>query len=355
MRSDYFTEEHAPNMARLAQSGRWYSNAYANGCGTPDSFPAIFASRHALPFASMPDANADDEYALKRDDICLSQVLSQAGYETAAFVAGNPYLGRRYGYDRGFDVYEDNQPGSLVDRLTGSRLRGALRSMAHHMPWSPYPGADDVTSGSLDWLRSRRADRPFFLWVHFMDAHFPTLPPGRRGLKERQAAWSPMRGKPEENHDVLVELYASAVKHIDGSVGQLHAAIPPDTVTVVTADHGQLFGEHASYWHNGVWEQLLRVPLLVAGPEVVPAVVDDNVQLLDLAPSLLATLGLDAPSVWKGSSLRQPREPIYAISNNPASRSCTEALIHDEWKVIRFGDRSWKFERFKEPVDMVIA
>lgn len=354
------TEAVMPRLLRHARGGVTYTNAYANGCGTPDSFPALFASRLAEPFAGVIDIDPDEAYALRPDDVTLAEVLRDAGYQTAAFVAGNPYLGRRYGYDRGFEHFEAHQPASLVDRLTGSRLRGAMRRMAARLPWSPYPGADTITAGAREFLASRSAPRdaarPFFLWLHYMDAHFPTLPPGRRGLSARRAAWSPIRGEPEGHHELLVELYRASLRHIDHELSQLLDELPQPTVVAFTSDHGQLFGEHGSYWHNGVWEQLLRVPLFIVAPAGTSGtVVEEIVQLLDLPPQLLGMLGVESPAGWQGTRLVAPPGGIHAVSNDPERRSYSEAHVRADEKTVRTPSRSWTFKRGEEPLELVAA
>ncbi len=357
MRADHVNEGTTPSICSLGRRGLVYASAYSNGCGTPDSFPAIFASRPAYAFADNPGVDVDSEYALKPDDVTLAEALQSAGYETAAFIGGNPYLGRRYGYHRGFMTFVDNQPGALVDQLTGGRLRGALRSMAHRMPWSPYPSADRVTKQALDWLASRQLAgeaRPFMLWVHYMDAHFPTLPPGHRGLKERQAAWAPIRGEGARFHDTLVRLYQESLRYVDRNIARLLKRLPSDALVVVTSDHGQLFGEHSSYHHNGVWEQLLRVPLVLAGPGIAPGVAEGIVQHLDLAPHLLGLLDVSPPPTWRGQALHTPEDYIYAVSNNPGTRSYTEALIGMDTKLVRTPARAWEYPRLAESPDMVL-
>lgn len=354
MRADFLDHTNARYINDLARNGATYTNAYANGCGTPDSFPAILAGRTARPFAHRENVDVDREYSLDPEDVTLAEVLSNAGYDTAAFVGGNPYLGRRYGYDRGFSVFNDHQPGSLVDRFSGSRVRGALRMMASHLPWSPYPGANQITLAAMEWLANRDSAKPYFLWTHYMDAHFPTLPPGHRSFKDRQAAWAPMRGKPTEHHDLLLDLYRTSIKHVDFNLGSLFSMVSDDTVVAVTSDHGQLFGEHCSYWHNGVWEQLLRVPLVIAGPGVAPGVLEHNAQLLDLPPYLADLVQVEKPVTWQGNDLTEETAPIYAVSNNPAGHAVTEAFIEPVWKVVRAGDSEWRYERANEPADMVL-
>jgi arylsulfatase A-like enzyme len=347
MRADYLKEEITPKLCNLGKQGTVYSRAYANGCGTPDSFPAIMASRVNSPFAHKPEVKPHEGYALTNKDIVLAEVLHAQGYETAAFVAGNPYLGAPYGYHRGFQIYQDNQPGSLVNKVTGHRLQGALRKMAYRLPWSPYPRGEVVTQSCIQWLERHdetngRGKRAFFAWVHYMDAHFPTLPPGQWSLSERRAAWSPIKGDAGKHREVLKYMYEEALKYIDHQIGQLLRVIPQNTVVVLTADHGQLFGEHDSFHHNGVWEELLRVPLIVYPAEESPAEQSDPVQLLDLAPQLLNILGAEIPPEWQGSSLQPPEDPIYAVSNLPPEHTYSEAWIYRDRKVIKTPEKIWE-------------
>ena len=351
LRADCFRGDTWPRTLERMEGGAVYASAYANGCGTPDSFPALLASRHSRPFAGSAECDPDAEYALKPEDVTLAEALRAGGYGTAAFIAGNPYLGRRYGYDRGFDLFLDHQPAALVDRLTGGRLRGAMRAMAPHLPWSPYPEAATVTERARSHIEQASANgsRPSFVWAHYMDAHVPTLPPGRRSLADRRAAWAPMRGDPARHHDRLVALHEDSLRYVDFEVDRLLGAISRPTLMAFTSDHGQLFGEHGSYWHNGVWEELLRVPLVLFGEGVEPVEHDDDVQLLDLPAQLLSLLGQPRPPQWGGDELRRPDDGIYAISNNPQGGTFAEARIFLDRKTIRTPLRSETFGRGDEP------
>jgi arylsulfatase A-like enzyme len=229
--------------------------------------------------------------------------------------------------------------------------------MAQKMPWSPYPNAEQVTSAALQWLNEKTAiASPYFMWIHYMDAHFPTLPPGHRGLRERTAAWSPMKSNPEKYHNLLVDLYKSSLIYIDQQIGTLLSSVIMDeTIVTVTADHGQLFGEHSSYWHNGVWEQLIKVPLMVAGPNISTDKVYDLVQLLDLSPHLLKLLGVEKPRNWVGNELGESVTPIYAVSNNPSAHTYTEAVIEGDWKTVRTPDTELRYERRSESQELVLS
>lgn len=353
MRADYVKPEITPKLCNLANRSNWYLRAYANGCGTPDSFPAIMASRVNSVFAHLTEVNPHEGYSLKCQDILLAELLQGYGYETAAFVAGNPYLGAPYGYHRGFEIFQDNQPGALINKVTGHRLRGALRQMAYQLPWSPYPRGEAITQSCLHWLERRdranaHGERPFFGWIHYMDAHFPTLPPGQWSISQRRAAWSPIKGDAGNHREMLREMYKSSLTYVDSQIGQLLRMVPQNTVVVLTADHGQLFGEHDSFHHNGVWEELLRVPLIVYDGGESTGEYAEPVQLLDLAPGLLRIMGLQSPPEWQGSSLKLPEDPIYAVSNLPPEHTYSEAWIYRDRKVIKTPDQTWELSSFDD-------
>ncbi len=241
-----------------------------------------------------------------RDDIpALPELLSQAGYRTAAFVS-NPALGRARGLHRGFDLYDDEMPRRDPDR-----------------PGLAERAASDATDAALAWIR--RTPPPWFLWVHYQDPHGPYDPPGDEPLPEdppgapqlpvlRDA--SGWKGIP--NYQALPGLrseasyrarYAAEIRFLDRQVARLLdgvAAASPRHGTLLTADHGEAFGEDGYYFAHGhsVALDQIRVPLLWRPPGFARAgVVSTPVSLIDVAPTLLAAAGLPAPPAFRGRPL----------------------------------------------------
>ena len=220
----------------------------------------------------------------------------QAGYRTAAFVSAFP-LDRRFGFDRGFDVYDDHLPKGHDARRT------------------PYVErfADATTDAVLRWLEAPATGtpgRPFFLWVHYYDPHAPYEPPGEFAERFRTAP------------------YDGEVAFADQHLGRLLHALEQQgllgrTLVLAMSDHGEGLGEHGEGTHGlFVYDSTLKVPFIVAGPGV-PAgrVVPTVARGIDVLPTLLDLAGLGVRADVEGRSLRPAIEgremedaPTYAES-----------------------------------------
>lgn len=222
-----------------------------------------------------------------------------AGYRTAAFVSAFP-VDRRFGFDRGFETYDDRMPRGNDRRRT------------------PYVErfADATTDAVLRWLAeagrvaNARASQPWFLWVHYYDPHAPYEPPA--DLAER------FRQKPYDGEVAFVDReLARLLKAIDD------ASIAERTLILVTADHGESLGEHGEGTHGiFVYDATLKVPWVMAGPDIPSGRTSRTVaRSVDVLPTLLDYAGLPARSELDGRSLRRAAEgqdmgeaPAYAES-----------------------------------------
>ncbi|MDJ0787734.1 MAG: sulfatase, partial [Myxococcota bacterium] len=205
----------------------------------------------------------------------LAERLSDAGFATGAFV-GAFVLDRRFGLARGFDVYDDEMS---IDRGTAGTFGFAERT------------ADEVVDRALAWLDG--APDRFFLWAHFYDPHADYRPPAGFALA--------LPGRP----------YDGEIAFTDSQVGRLLAAIDerwPNgrTLVVATSDHGESLGQHGESTHSYlIYEPTQRIPLLMKGPGLpVGKVVASPVRLIDVAPTVLALLGLPALEGASGVDLR---------------------------------------------------
>jgi len=195
--------------------------------------------------------------------------------------------------------------------------------------------ADAVAENTLRWL-ARPHPRPFLLWVHFYDPHSPFEPPdGHRfgdGLEDR---------------------YDAEVAYADVHVGKLVAQLPPNTVVVITADHGEDLGEHGVYYHGrSLYDADVRVPLIVHAPAIAPRVVDTPVSLADIAPTVLELAGLPRPAGMNGRSLAgdvAPRPLLIELVPDGVILRDLVAVVDGEWKVV--WDRAanaWSLYRIAE-------
>jgi arylsulfatase A-like enzyme len=249
-----------PAIERLAREGVVFDQAIAPAPLTLPSHTSLFTGR--IPPAHGARVNG---LTVAGTLPVFPERLRAAGYRTAAFV-GSIVLDGERGLRPGFDVYDDVNQG-----IGGRRLR--------------RPG-NEVIDAALGWLEPalQSADAsPFFLWVHLYDAHAPHQLPAQPG-----ASFSG-------------DSYADAIAFMDSQIARLVQALDDRqaldrTAIVVTADHGESLGEHGERGHGiFVYESALRVPLIVRWPGVEPRRVPDLVQLIDLAPTILALEGLEPP------------------------------------------------------------
>jgi arylsulfatase A-like enzyme len=367
-----------PNMDALAANGAIFSNAIVAGAPTYFSFPAILASRYPL-------ALGRDVLGIAPNEPTLASVLHKTGYATAAFVAGNPYLGRRFGYDQGFDAFQDflsagsagesispdpsgQSGGSKLNRLIeAASRRNTLSANAYdelyfwYCQWVSaqedipmdrlrrYPAANVIVDQARSWL-SGLGDQPFFLWLHLMDPHHPYYPPeeslaglGLPRITARRARflnsfWN--RGdigaqRLKRHRAEILSLYDAGVYWVDKQISRLvdalrHSQRWEETVLAVTADHGEAFLEHGDRYHSptSLPEYLIRVPLLLRAPELSGRrLLDGPFSLIHLAPTLLEGVGVAAPDSFQG---RSAWEQISAgtLPGEPVITECVDGCCN---------------------------
>jgi arylsulfatase A-like enzyme len=213
----------------------------------------------------------------------LPRLLADAGYRTAA-VVGN---------------------WTLRDKLTGLGDHFAdYHEVLPRRRWAGMVGgeasAEEVNAAALEWLSTYDAgrDRPFLLWVHYVDPHAP--------YQKREAHLEPL-GLARRGKLGRADRYDTEVAYTDRFVGELIAALDgrgllADTLTVVTSDHGESLGEH-DYWGHGrnLFEPNLRVPMALVWPgRIEPGTVDVPASTIDVAPTIAGLLGLAAPEGFRG-------------------------------------------------------
>ncbi len=215
----------------------------------------------------------------------LATVLKARGYRTGAFVSSF-ILDRRYGLDRGFDVYDDRMEGEYAQVVTLQAERRGDRTA--------------LALGRFVDERAKEPQAPFFAWLHLYDPHEPYRPP--RPFRDLFA---------QDPYDGEIA-FADAI--LASVLDRLRAASLLDrTLVVVTADHGESLGEHGETTHSMfVYEGAIRVPLVVWRPGLVPAgrVVSEPVRLVDVAPTVLELLGeqplTSAARAQPGAAHRRP-------------------------------------------------
>jgi arylsulfatase len=250
----------------------------------------------------------------------LQEQLAAAGYATAAIVT-NPWLQRRYGFDRGFEVYRE-----LFAR--GDLVRGRK--------------VNEAVATLIDELRAR----PLFLYVHYMDTHPPFDPepeyptPFMDGLAGVRLGAVNHSAEGFGAADIAYAhgLYAASVRALDERLRELHALLrarfEDDLLFVLVGDHGEEFAEHGGLGHGyQLFQESVRVPLLVSHPALAPRRITAPTGGVDVLPTLLDLLALPAPEGVDGISLA----PSIRGEGEPAERAIFSEL--GERVAIRVGAR----------------
>jgi arylsulfatase A-like enzyme len=334
-----------PFLASLAQESFVVPNTIVGGVPTYYSFPAILASRPPL-------AMGRDVVGITPGETTLATWFKQCGYSTAGFVAANPYVSSKFGYDQGFDKFQDflDQPIGAGSRGVRTKMNRALERFCRGFKplgavydelyfrycqrvapqvssvdsLRQYPAADVVVDSALKWLASIGSD-PFFLWIHLMDPHGPYYP-GEAALRSFGARTSsPSRQRylnsfwnrsdigPNRlrlKRDSVLDLYDAGIRWVDMQMARLVDSLRSldlwnRCALAFTADHGEEFLEHGGRFHapGTMKEELIRVPLLVRIPDLPGGRMSRQpFSHLDFAPTLLEALSLQVPDSFRGRS-----------------------------------------------------
>jgi arylsulfatase A-like enzyme len=339
-----------PFLDSLARESIIFPAAIVAGAPTYYSFPGLLASRYPLDLGR-------DVVGLAPGERSLTTTLRDAGYATAAFCAGNPYLTPRFGYAQGFDTFRDflgdEGPVAAARPPAGPKLRTRLNKKLEEVsgksiflrrfydelyfeycqrfaaPPAPplhelrrFPSADVLVEQALAWLNSLN-QQPFFLWLHFMDPHAPYYPV-EQGLRLMGDATTPFRSRYQNAYwnrgglsekrfrkyeAQIISLYDAGIRWVDAQIARLVESLQrlqrwSSCVFALTADHGEEFLDHGGRFHspNKVTEELIRVPLLLRAPGQAGAQAANPFSLIHLAPTLLDILGVSTPETFCGRS-----------------------------------------------------
>jgi choline-sulfatase len=314
----------APNLTRLAEQSVVYTRAYALSSYTSMSLGGLMAGRYPLELPR--DGRATSRFF--DEALFLAELLAPARFRTLGMHAHVYFVGDT-GIAQGFEDWR------LVPRILLSPAREGFVT---------DDKLADLAISALDEHAAKHADRRFFAWAHFMDPHFDYAPhPDQPRFRDMAAG-----GSLSEVGQRLRDRYDGEVFFTDRQIGRLlsHVASRPwgaRTAIVVTADHGEAFGEHKSYFEHGFFlhEVTTRVPLLFKLPGVPPRRIDTARSHIDLARTLLELAGVPAPASLRGKSLLSellgaPAEPRDVVLDMPYTDQTPRrrALIHGRHKIV---------------------
>ncbi len=303
-----------PELTRLAQSATVFDHAFATSSWSLPSHASMYTGRDAHEIEIGRTIPLDDTYPT------LAEVLARHGYVTGGFTGNLFYGSRDFGIGRGFSWYDDEAPVSVKKiASTWSITRQALARwrtrVGDHQSVVRRHG-DDVRDDFLRWV-DRRDGRPFYASINFFDAHEPYLAPRPFNLafaKAQPRYWTAWERPTDPK--VLRELetaYESCLLYLDFETGRLIEALRTrglldNTLLIITADHGEQFGDHGAHLlghERSLYASVLRVPLVMRFPRLVPAGVrrSEVVSIRDIPKTVLDVLDIETKEYFPSVSL----------------------------------------------------
>lgn len=331
-----------PHLDALATGGTLFERASAQASVTPVSHASIFTGQnpytHGLRLMHGRTRNR-----LAEEAVTLAELLRDAGYRTAAFVSAFPATAR-FGLAQGFEHFD----AAFLDDEEPISANGAVNT------GTSQRRADVTTDRALAWLVEESA-RPRFVWVHYFDPHDALVLPPESFVRQHVAPPADDATGAEAARARLRALYAVEVRYMDEQVGRLLDAFDPEhTAVAVVADHGEGHGDHGWWTHGLLYEEQVRVPLIVRAPGgVAGRRVETRVRTIDVAPTLLELAGV-AREGWpamEGRSLVAALrgEPIggataYADSLSLMTYHATQEIVDRKQDMLfAVTDGGWKY------------
>ena len=305
----------------------------------------------------------------------LAEVFTDANYETVA-VSNNTWISEEFGFARGFETFyktwqyvqSETDLGKIAREEEGAdKIRGVADAISDGNPFvnlanaiygqffrkTEDDGAKRTNEWIEDWVSTRDETRPFFLFANYLEPHLEYRPPEEHterhlpvgvsyeeAMSISQDAWGYIAGTvdlTDEDMEILRALYRAEISHLEERINEVKETLQEageweDTMFIVTSDHGENIGDHGLMDHQyALYDTLLHVPLFIHGGPFENDDIDDLIQLVNLPPTILDTLDIEAPEFRKqmqGTSFHpdatESRE--FAVADYMAPQPSMDAL-----------------------------
>jgi arylsulfatase A-like enzyme len=254
-----YDRDTSPHIDTFSQTATRYTRAMASSPWTIPTHASLFTGRDPFEHGARSveiEVPVDNVSPLDEGAVTLAEALAEEGYRTAAFVANAGFLGRRWQMDQGFGLYH-------AERMFSSKLNRRV----------------------FEWLDTAD-ERPFFLFVNYIDTHRPYNAAHRPGFSRalptadseelverlRDMVMGEDAEVPPELVAQVIEQYDTAIANVDEQFGALvdrleRLGLADNTLVVATSDHGEYFGEHLLVEHSkDLYQPVISIPLLIRSP-----------------------------------------------------------------------------------------
>ncbi|HEX7603007.1 MAG TPA: sulfatase, partial [Polyangiaceae bacterium] len=303
----------APVLTAFEKTAVSYTRAYSISSYTAMSLGGFLAGRYPSEiarsgyfFSSYPESVT-----------FFPELLQKAGVRTLAGHA-HFYFDQKSGFRQGFDVYKI-VPGLVQDNTTDKNV-----TAPQHLELAKEMLGDKANTG-----------KRFFAWFHFLDPHDQYMPHEGIGPYGKSSR----------------DKYDGEITFVDQHVGKLLEFVDQQewgkrTAIVITADHGEAFGEHKMYRHGfEIYEMLVHIPMMIRAPGITARRIDTPRSTMDLPPTILEMTGAPAEPTFQGKSLvgelygatPEARDVVIDLPRT-GDNDRRRALVKGDYKLIAFGD-----------------
>lgn len=358
-----------PTLSRVAENGLVFDDPQVPAVGTPASFTGMFTGEHAT--GSMEYPNPQHWRDANDDRTFLQEYLQDEGYYTGGFHY-NALVSSAFGWDRGWDVYEDHMwdeddstesgwKKGAYEALQKANMANFVVDLKRMADGKTPPHWEAMWADIAKFVEE--APEPFFLWVLLIDTHHPYYPPSdyqkwkQPGIRSTYAwnyAMRRYRGLVGNRRQAIVNAYDNTIRYADAFVDELRQKLEKegngDDPLIVHSDHGDEFGEHANYGHRPLmYDTVTRVPLAMENVGEIGRV-DGPTSLLDLGSTILDLAGSDKRLGERPSLLGNERtdRDFVTVQNVMEDGERMGAVVGKEWKVLYHPGGDWGAKAFPE-------
>ncbi len=337
-----YSKPTSPNIDKFAKQGALFTQAIAQASVTPVSHASIMTGLNPYNHG-LRVMHGLTENRLADKHVTIAERLGDMGYETGACVSAFPVT-ERFGLHQGFRYFDAEflygPPEKMISR------EGTVNTGKSQRP------ANETTDRAIAWLN--QVESPYFLWLHYFDVHDPQVLPPQEFLNQ----YAPPQGSHREN---LRTIYDIELTYMDQQLGRVFDWLEEkkqydNTIVIVLADHGEGLGDHDWWTHGKLYQEQIRVPLIIRAPKVAAGQrIESLVSTVDIVPTLLDILGskdADAASLDGHSLLsllqnqeRRDSPQVYSDSVNMLTYGFSKeirdkkddmyfSIIEGRWKYI---------------------
>jgi len=302
---DYIRDT-TPKFDAFAKKNVLFCNAFATSGWMMPAHGSIFTSL----YPSLHGATHIDK-CLGNEHYTLAEILADNGFYCVGFCC-NPRLDREHGFAQGFDLYDDYSVSMMLESLAFGDVVNINKQRTNAL----------INDAAIRWLKNN-THKPFFMFLHYYDNHWDYLPPPPYSerydsnydgpIDGTQIAREPLFSNPPSERDIqhMIALYDGEVRQTDNDLGEilnvlLYTGVLDNSIIIIMGDHGEQFYEHGHTSHQGIYEELIHVPLAISVPGVRAKcrTINSLVSQVDILPTILDYLQIPIPEQYQGKSLK---------------------------------------------------